>query len=162
MRLDFSVASHHSSKLQHSSTPILLPNHSDSQYVEHDGKKTAGNYDGDNSRDHGGSRRIAHRRGAVAALNPPQTTRKRDQHAVNRALEYAAKHVRQADGIGGLAKIGGPGKIEHADTDGGAAEDADEVGVKTKQRHHQHERDHPRQHKNSSGEKPMVVKASIS
>jgi hypothetical protein len=66
---------------------VCDPKHFDSkldpQHIEHDGKNAAGNHDGNNSRHHGGSRRVADGGGAVAALNATQATRKGDQHAVD-------------------------------------------------------------------------------
>ena len=127
-------------RTSHGCFPIAwecLPAMSDPQDVENDGEDAAGDDNGDDPGDHGGCRRIADGGGAVAALHAPQTAGKRDQHAVDRALEDAAENIRQADRIRGLAKISGPGEIQHADTDGSPAQHTDEIGVKAQQRHHQ-------------------------
>src|SRR5258708_11338287 len=116
---------------------VVAPAISDPQDVEEDGKNAASSDNSDDPSNNGGSGRIADGRGTVTALNPSQTAGQRDQHAVNRALEHAAEKIRQTDRMDGLANVSGPGKIEHFHSNRSPAQDTDEVGVHTQQRHHQ-------------------------
>src|SRR5947207_14964564 len=119
---------------------VRPPSMSDPQDVEDNGKNPASSNNSDDPRNNSGSRCITDGRGTVTALNTAQTAGQRDQHAVNRALEHAGEKIRQTDRMDGLANVSGPGELEHFHSNRSPAQDTDECGAKTQQRHHENYR----------------------
>src|SRR5258707_11206475 len=76
-----------------------------SQYVEDEGEESAGDDYVDDSRHYRFGRSLADCRRTIAALEPPQASRDRDNDAVNGGLEYAAEDVGKGDRGLRFAKI---------------------------------------------------------
>src|SRR5579863_3701790 len=70
---------------------------SETQNVEHQRERAAGDHDENDPGHHRRGRRVAHRRRVVAALKAAQASRDRDNHSVNGTLEHASEHVAERD-----------------------------------------------------------------
>src|SRR5436190_14049409 len=105
--------------------------------VRHNDEHDAGHHRGGCGETDGGR--------ATAALDAAHATGKCDQNAEHRALADADGKVDQMHAVEDLVDVLGHRQIEHTDADQAAPQDAHQVCVNAKKRHHEDERDHPRE-----------------
>src|SRR5262249_10690859 len=117
----------------------------ESEDMQDHGKDAVHDDDEDDGGDHGRGGGEADGGGASPRLHAPKAADQRDQDPEHDTLADADEEAGEAHGVARLLEVLGGAESQHGEAHDGAPQDPHEVRVDRQERHHENQREHPRE-----------------